>query len=148
IEEAVFGAPERLDRDLWLARLSDLILDGVQFPASARINLADWRRAIREGECEIAVRGYSHIFVYDPTDAAECSQANPVADLDGAYQEIFGRSDLRDLVLRFYRDEDPLPVRRKVADNEPLAALEYRKPTDRTTVRPPKKRRRNGGEDV
>src|SRR5205807_9737059 len=70
IHEAVFGSPERLDRELWLARLSDLILDGVQFPASARVNLSDWRRAIREGTCEIAVRGYSHVFVSDPNDAA------------------------------------------------------------------------------
>ena len=33
VYEAVFGSPQRLDRELWLARLSDLILDGVQFLA-------------------------------------------------------------------------------------------------------------------
>src|SRR5947199_7990898 len=81
VNEAVFGAPERLDRDLWLARLSDLILDGVQFPASARLNLSDWRRAVREGACEIAVRGYSHVFVTGPEEAADCSSFAVVADL-------------------------------------------------------------------
>ena len=35
VYEAVFGSPQRLDRELWLARLSDLILDGVQFSAIA-----------------------------------------------------------------------------------------------------------------
>src|SRR5947199_10873724 len=90
INEAVFGAPERLDRDLWLARLSDLILDGVQFPASARIDLADWRRAIREGACEIAVRGYSHVFVSGPEEAADCSAFTPIASLDEASQEVLG----------------------------------------------------------
>src|SRR6185369_17153288 len=97
INEAVFGAPERLDRDLWLARLSDLILDGVQFPASAGINLSDWRRAVREGACDIAVRGYSHVFVWGPDADSNCSSFARVAGLDESFQEIFGRAELRDL---------------------------------------------------
>src|SRR4029077_1815202 len=113
IREAVFGSPERLDRELWLARLSDLILAVVQFPASARLNLSDWRRAIREGACEIAVRGYSHVFVSDPNDAAECSAFCRVTDLDEGFQEVFGRSDLRELALAYFRGEDPLKIRRR-----------------------------------
>ena len=27
-----FGTPERLDRDLWLSRFSDLLINGIQFP--------------------------------------------------------------------------------------------------------------------
>jgi DNA segregation ATPase FtsK/SpoIIIE, S-DNA-T family len=146
IHEAVFGSPERLDRELWLARLSDLILDGVQFPASSRLNLSDWRRAIREGQCEIAVRGYSHVFVSDPTDAAECSAFCRVADLDEGYQEVFGRSDLRELVLRYFRGEDPLPVRRRVAGEDIWGGLSFRRPTDRAPIAPPKKRGRKGGD--
>src|SRR5260370_30564068 len=69
ITDALFGDPERLDRDLWLSRLSDLILDGIQMLASAGINLAEWPRAIREGTCEAYVRGYSHVFISGPRDA-------------------------------------------------------------------------------
>jgi S-DNA-T family DNA segregation ATPase FtsK/SpoIIIE len=148
VNEAVFGAPERLDRDLWLARLSDLILDGVQFPASAQLNLSDWRRAIREGACEIAVRGYSHVFVTGPEEAGDCSSFAAVADLNEAYQEVFGRADLRELVLRYFRGEDPLPLRRKIAGEDVWSGLAYRRPTDRTAVRPPKKRRETGGDDA
>ncbi len=146
VNEAVFGAPERLDRDLWLARLSDLILDGVQFPASARLNLSDWRRAVREGACEIAVRGYSHVFVTGPEEAADCSAFARVADLDDGYQEVFGRADLRELALRYFRGEDPLPVRRKIAGEDVWSGLSYRRPTDRTPVRPPRKKRDAGGD--
>lgn len=134
INEAVFGAPTRLDRELWLARLSDLILDGVQFPASADINLADWRRAIRDGECEIYVRGYSHIFVSDTTDAADCSAFARVANLDDAYQEVFGRLRVREPVLRYARSENPLQVRGEVADERIWEEQTYRKPTDRTVI--------------
>jgi S-DNA-T family DNA segregation ATPase FtsK/SpoIIIE len=148
INEAVFGAPERLDRDLWLARLSDLLLDGVQFPASARLNLSDWRRAVREGVCEIAVRGYSHLFVNDPTEAAECSSFAQVADLEGAYQEVFGRSDLRELTLRYFRDEDPLPLRLRVAGENVWEDLFYQRPTDRVSIRVPRRRKKNGGDET
>lgn len=150
INEAVFGSPERLDRDLWLARLSDLILDGVQFPASAKINLSDWRRAIREGACEIAVRGYSHVFVCGPEEAGDCSAFAPVADIEEAFQEVFGRADLRELVLRYFRNEDPLAIRRKIAGDDIWQGLTFSCPTNRTVLAgPPSKRKKdkddNGG---
>jgi len=133
INEALFGAPERLDRDLWLARLSDLILDGVQFPASAQIDLTAWRRAIREGACDIYVRGYSHVFVTGIDGDANLSDFAVVADLDGAYQEVFGGADLRRLVLHYWRDESPLAVREDVADGDGSAWTQrvYRRPMDR-----------------
>src|SRR5258708_39585205 len=53
INDALFGDPKRLDRDLWLSRFSDLMLNGVQFPANSPIDLAAWRRAVRSGECGI-----------------------------------------------------------------------------------------------
>lgn len=131
INEAVFGAPERLDRDLWLARLSDLILDGVQFSASDRINLADWRRAIREGACEIAVLGYSHVFVWGPDDPGNGSSFAPLADMEGAYQEIYGRSEVRDLVRCYFENGDPFPIRRNVTQRDVWNESTYRRPTPR-----------------
>ncbi len=147
INEAVFGAPERLDRDLWLARLSDMILDGVQFPASEGINLADWRRAIREGECDIAIRGYSHIFVWGPDDDIDCSSFAPVVELDESYQEVFGRTDLRELVLKYYNGLDPLPIRRRIAGEDVWSKLEYRRPSDRMTFKASRDKKKNGEEN-
>lgn len=135
INEAVFGSPERLDRDLWLARLSDLLLDGIQFPASAGIDLADWRRAIREGNCEIYVRGYSHVFVSGPSDAPDCSSFGKVAELDDSYQEVFGRAEVRELVLKYFQNEDPVLTREGIADEKVWENQTYRKPTDRKAIR-------------
>jgi S-DNA-T family DNA segregation ATPase FtsK/SpoIIIE len=131
IHEAVFGNPQRLDRDLWLARLSDLILDGVQFPASARINLADWRRAVRDGECEIYVRGYSHVFVSGPPDSGECSSFLKISGVEDSYQEVYGRPEVRDLVLIYLRDEDPAKVRESISGQKIWEGRIYRRPTER-----------------
>ena len=35
INDAIFGDKKRLDRDLWMARFSDLMLSGIQFPANS-----------------------------------------------------------------------------------------------------------------
>jgi S-DNA-T family DNA segregation ATPase FtsK/SpoIIIE len=110
------GQP-RLDRNVWLARLSDLLVDGVRFPAGASIDLSEWRRAIRDGTCALELRGYSHVFVSGPTNAPDlsgCVQLAAASD-DGiadAYQEVFGRDHVRELVLRYFREEDPTAVRR------------------------------------
>ena len=129
INDALFGNPERLDRDLWLARLSDLILDGIRFPASANLTLTDWRRAIREGNCDIFVRGYSHVFVSGPSDAPDSSDFVEVADLEDSYQEIFGRPRVRELMMKYYSDQDPTEVRDKLAGGDAWKEKSYRRPS-------------------
>ena len=91
INDALFGNPKRLDRELWLSRFSDLMLSGIQFPANSPIDLAAWRRAVREGQCGIYLRGYSHIFVSGPSESDECSELVAVAEADNSYQEVFSR---------------------------------------------------------
>ena len=140
IHEAVFGNPQRLDRDLWLARLSDLILDGVQFPASAGINLGDWRRAIRDGECEIYVRGYSHVFISGPTDSGDCSSFSKISGVEDSYQEVFARPHVRDLVLKYFRHEDPAIIREDISSQKIWEQRVYRKPTDRNATESDEKR--------
>ncbi|MFZ4079493.1 MAG: hypothetical protein ACOYKK_08640, partial [Microbacteriaceae bacterium] len=79
IRDAIFGDPQRLDRDLWLSRFSDLMLNGIQFPANSPIDLSAWRKAVRDGECGIHMRGYSHVFVSGPSNSPECSDFVTVA---------------------------------------------------------------------
>lgn len=134
IDEALFGDPKRLDRDLWLARLSDMILDGVQLPASARINLGDWRRAIREGECEIYLRGYSHVFASGPNDSSDASSFAVVAGLENSYQEVYSRAQVRELVLRYVQCADPMPLRQQNADKNVWEYQNFRLPAERAPI--------------
>ena len=109
IYEALFGNPDRLDRELWLARLSDLVLDGVQFSAGQSPQVSAWRHAIRSGECKIMLRGYSHIFVH----SSEFSDTNsfPLEQVENCYQEVFARKELRDLLLAYWNGDNSTDVR-------------------------------------
>lgn len=131
IHDAIFGDPQRLDRDLWLSRFSDLMLNGIQFPANSPIDLSEWRKAVRCGECGIHMRGYSHIFVSGPSDAPECSDFVTVAESDDSWQEVFSRAKLRELVLSYAKNANPTAVRKSNADSDIWAEQTYRQPSDR-----------------
>ena len=134
INDAIFGDPKRLDRDLWLSRFSDLMLNGIQFPANSPIDLAAWRSAVREGQCAIHMRGYSHIFVSGPSDSAECSDFAAVAEAEHSYQEVFSRARLRELVLSYWNESNPTPIRKAVAGEDIWQEQIYRTPSDRVQI--------------
>ena len=131
IEDAIFGNPKRLDRDLWLSRFSDLVLHGIQFPATSPIDLAAWRRAVRDGTCSIYLRGYSHVFISGPSDGPECSDFAAVAAAENSYQEVFSRARTRDLVLSYFKDVNPAPIRQANADDNVWQESRYRVPAAR-----------------
>ena len=136
INDAIFGDPKRLDRDLWLSRFSDLILNGIQFPANSPIDLAAWRSAVRDGECAIHMRGYSHIFVSGPSDSPDCSAFGAVAEAKESWQEVFSRLHLRQLVIAYAKEADPIDIRKAIAGSNIWEAQTYQKPSARIQIVP------------
>lgn len=134
IHDAIFGDPKRLDRDLWLSRFSDLMLNGIQFPANSPIDLAAWRTAVRDGECGIHMRGYSHIFVSGPSDAPECSDFVAVAEAHDSWQEVFSRARLRDVVASYWKDSNPVGIRKAIAGEDIWTTQTYRIPSTRIQI--------------
>jgi S-DNA-T family DNA segregation ATPase FtsK/SpoIIIE len=128
IEDALFGSPERLDRNLWLSRFSDLVLNGIQFPATSPVDLPAWRRSIPEGECQIFLRGYSHVFISGPGDSPECSEVSEVPNGPGSMQEIFSYARLRELALHYHANTQPLAVRIAIAGEDQWKEQVYRSP--------------------
>ncbi|MGU3420732.1 FtsK/SpoIIIE domain-containing protein [Methylobacterium sp. D54C] len=112
--EALDGVPARMDRDAWLGRLADLLIDGIRVPAAGGFDLAAIARAVREGNCEISVRGYSHVFVPEPADGPDLSSTVEVSGFDRGFQETYGRARVRELVACYALDRDPMSVRRAV----------------------------------
>lgn len=61
--EALFGRSGRLDRDVWLARLADMLIDA-DIPPGMTGLMERARSKLREGEVEISLRGYSQVYVH------------------------------------------------------------------------------------
>ncbi|HEX8902435.1 FtsK/SpoIIIE domain-containing protein [Vitreimonas sp.] len=141
MEDALFGDPGRLDRDLWLARLADLLLDGVtavgQTSALERV-----RDGVRAGNVEIDLRGYSHIFISGPTDdASSHGDQSAITDVAGGLQETFTRQSVRRAILAYHAREPLATTREKLGDQKPWAQASYRAPAARvnwTDIKPRK----------
>lgn len=112
IREALFGNPGRLDRDLWLSRLSEFL---VQAPhaAAAMQAFTGLQRAVRDGTALIDLRGYSHLFVSGPLGSTTTSSREDLPEECGSYalQETFNVDAVRGLLLRYFRKQPLAPVR-------------------------------------
>jgi len=136
IEQALFGHPDRLDRELWLARFSDLLLSGIPYAAGEELDLTGFRRAVRDGSCPIYLRGYSHVFVSGPSDGTECSDFVEVAELAGSYQEVYSRAKTRALVNAYASSASPGVVRDSVIDVTVLRKRDFRQIGTRVKLKP------------
>lgn len=129
IRDALFGAPERLDRMLWLSRFSDLLLSGIPYRAADALSLMDFRRALREGACQINVRGYSHVFVSGPSDASDFFDFVEVADCENSFQEVYCRAKTRGLLQAYADQASPDNLRGSVVENDLVRRRDFAPPT-------------------
>lgn len=120
INNALFGSPTRLDKDLWLARISDLLVEGVEFTKESSLSLEEWREGIRNGDIPIDLKGYSHVFVSSSTDDSniDCEQIQ-IAEIEGCYQEVYNREKVRELVIGINKNEQLTPIRNGIGDERP-----------------------------
>ena len=131
---ALFGDPGRLDRDVWLSRLADLLIDA-DIPPGCSGLLERVRAKLRDGEAKISLRGYSHIFVHsaDPATGHSGSEQIMIDETDGiqAWQEVFDRPELRSLVESYSRKEDPSSIRSLLGTGQPWISAAPRLPAPR-----------------
>lgn len=133
VEDALFGDPGRMDRDLWLARIADLLLDG-EVPIGQSQILEEVRDRIRSGTMPIDLRGYSHVFISGPADGGGVTgRQETLGDIRNGLQEVFSRQDLR-LLIKAYEAGQPLqPVRAKLGSEGPWDNDAYRSPSPRVS---------------
>lgn len=136
IREAFFGDPGRLDRDLWLSRIADLLIDAVIPPGQTAL-LERVRAAIRDANVGITLRGYSNIFIHtsESGQAASRSERIIIEETDGvnSYQEVFDRPDLRKLIEAYARRENSLVVRQVIGLGTPWDEIHVQQLAKRVT---------------
>lgn len=131
IDDALFGDPGRLDRDLWLSRIADLLLDGSAALGHAAL-LERVRDGIRQGTVAIDMRGYSHIFINGPADdGSSVGDQEVVADIVNGLQETFSREGLRQLIKAYEARSALSGVRHALGAEHPWDHPSFRNPAPR-----------------
>jgi S-DNA-T family DNA segregation ATPase FtsK/SpoIIIE len=131
--EALFGDPGRLDRDVWLARLADMLIDA-DIPPGMTGLMERARAKLREGSVEISLRGYSQVYVHTPeAGTGSVSQQDFLLGESGvtAWQEVFDREDLRKLVVAYARNGATLQARAGLGPREPWSGHSFKIPAPR-----------------
>ncbi|MES0100648.1 FtsK/SpoIIIE domain-containing protein [Mesorhizobium sp. M0019] len=144
IDDALFGDPGRLDRDLWLSRLADLLLDGTTALGKSAA-LEQVRDGIRRGSVRIDLRGYSHVFISGPADAnAQPGEQEALPEISNGLQELYTREGLRQLI-KAYDARVPLKgVRSLLGELHPWDTADFRSPAPRVNWTSPISKADNG----
>lgn len=132
IEEALFGDPGRLDRDLWLSRIADLLLDGITALGQSD-TLEAVRDGIRRGGTKIDLRGYSHVFISGLSEPSSSGEQEPVPDVPHGLQEVFVGEDLRNLLKAYEARSSLTGLRGGLGEQHPWAESEFRDPAPRVS---------------
>lgn len=133
IADALFISPGRLDRDLWLSRLSDLLLDGIEFSSNNKLNIEQWREQIRSGTLRIDLSGYSQVFVTGANDSNVKGERSPIPKVERCFQEVFDRESVRKLVLAYASGTSLFQVREQIGDDKPWTMTQALQPAGRVT---------------
>ena len=133
IADALFISPGRLDRDLWLSRLGDLLLDGIEFSSDNKLNIEQWREQIRSGTLRIDLSGYSQVFVSGTNESNVEGERSPIPKVERCFQEVFDRESVRKLVLAYESEQTLFPIREQLGDDKPWTIAEALQPADRVT---------------
>jgi len=131
--EALFGDPGRLDRDVWLARLADMLIDADIQPGMTGL-MERARSKLREGDVEISLRGYSHVYVHtSDAGSVSASEQELLDESDGvrAWQEVFDRPDLRKLAEAYAKGVGGLEARAGLGAHQPWDGHCPKKPAPR-----------------
>lgn len=116
LEEALLADVPPADSDIWRARLSDMLLDGLRDPNGAVATLgADWRVALRDASCSIALRGYSHVFMHGAPGIGDqvTDERVGVRSTRTGFQERYSPETLRRILRCYANRQSPNEVRRE-----------------------------------
>lgn len=99
LSRALNPARDRIDRALWLQRIGDLMIEGME-PFEGETfggwDLPEWSRRVRAGEISIEILGMSHVFVHD--DPNVLSDEQPLRGCGHCRQRIFSQAEVRGLL--------------------------------------------------
>lgn len=90
---------DRIDRGLWLQRIGDLMIEGMEpFDGDGfdGWDLLEWSRRVRAGELPVEVLGMSHVFIHDDPNVQADEQ--PLKGCGHCRQRIFSLSETRGLL--------------------------------------------------
>lgn len=95
ISRALSPEHKRIDRNIWLHRLGDFMIEGMKpFDDPARLHgwdLHRWSDEVRQDRVPIQLVGFSHVFVHDDDEYVDAGAATPLKGMPHCLQQVFDK---------------------------------------------------------
>jgi S-DNA-T family DNA segregation ATPase FtsK/SpoIIIE len=94
ISRALDPGTNRIDRDIWLHRLGDFMIEGMDPFDATGLNgwdLHRWSDEVRQGKVTIKLAGFSHVFVHDDDEYVDGGGSTPLKNMEHCVQEVFDK---------------------------------------------------------
>lgn len=95
---------KRIDREIWLHRLGDFMIEGMEPFDPARMNgwdLHRWSDEVRQDRIPIQVAGFSHVFVHDDENNVDAGSSIPIKGTPHCTQQVFGKPHVAESLRSF-----------------------------------------------
>jgi len=86
---------KRIDREIWLHRLGDFVIEGMEPFDPARMNdwdLHRWSDEVRQDRIPIQLAGFSHVFVHDDDEYVDAGGSTPLKGMPHCTQQVFDKT--------------------------------------------------------
>ncbi|EMP54067.1 hypothetical protein MSNKSG1_16816 [Marinobacter santoriniensis NKSG1] len=94
----------RIDRDIWLNRIGDFMIEGMDPFDPASMNgwdLHRWSDEVRLDGVPIQLAGFSHVFVHDNDEYVDAGGATPLKGMPHCSQQVFDKASVAEMFRTF-----------------------------------------------
>jgi len=95
IRRAIDPAQNRIDRDIWLHRIGDFMIESIAPFDAATMNgmdLHQWSQKVRQDKIPIQLLGFSHVFVHDDEESVDAVGLVPLQEnVKHCFKEIIDK---------------------------------------------------------
>ena len=104
ITRALDPSKKRIDREMWLYRIGDFMIEGMAaFNKKIPIDwdLHRWSDEVRQDNIQILISGFSHVFVHDDDNPVDVGTPSPLKGNPYCIQEIFNKPQVANFLRAF-----------------------------------------------
>ncbi len=95
---------KRVDRETWLHRLGDFIIEGME-PVDPALfdgwDLHRWSDELRQDNVRIILAGFSHVFVHDDIEYVDAGEPMPLSGMSHCHQQVFDKPSVASALRSF-----------------------------------------------
>ncbi|MCY4610130.1 MAG: FtsK/SpoIIIE domain-containing protein [Gammaproteobacteria bacterium] len=111
LERALDPKHKRIDREVWLHRLGDFMIEGMGPFDPNLINnwdLHKWSDEVRQDKVSIQIAGFSHVFIHDNEENVDVGGPIPMKGMPHCSQQVFDKTSVVRLFQSFAEQSSAL----------------------------------------